>query len=281
MTSANITGSSNITLIHGASMPRMGLGTWPMDDADAQRSVSTALKMGYRLVDTAFNYKNETGVGLGLRDSGLAREDVFITSKFNREFHSVDGVAEAFAGSCSRLGVKYLDLFLVHWPNPDQDQYVDAWRGLIALWEAGKIRALGVSNFKANHLDRIIEATGVVPDLNQVEFSPHIIRDSIRAYDAERGIVTQSWSPIARGGAVFDEPIVIEIAKAHDATKAQVVLAWHLALGLAVVPKSSDPTRMAENLAALELQLTPGEVAAISALDRGEDQALDSDTFGH
>lgn len=273
--------TANITLIHGASMPRLGLGTWPMDDADAQRSVSAALKMGYRLVDTAYNYKNETGVGLGLRDSGIDREEVFITSKFNREFHSVQGVAEAFEGSCARLGVTYLDLFLVHWPNPDQDQYVDAWRGLVALWEAGKIRALGVSNFKAEHIDRILEATQVVPDLNQVEFSPHIVRNSIRAYDAEHGIVTQSWSPIARGGELFDEPVIAEIAAAHNATKSQVVLAWHLALGLAVVPKSSDPSRMAENLAALELQLTGDEIAAITALDRGEQHAVDSDAFGH
>lgn len=272
---------TDIQMHHGARLPRFGIGTWPMDDAEAERVIPEALAIGYRLIDTAFNYQNETGVGRGLRASGIDREDVFITTKFNRESHSVSGVAEAFEGSCARLGVDYVDLMLVHWPNPDQDQYVDAWRGLIALLEQQKVRAIGVSNFKAEHIDRIVETTGVVPDLNQVELSPYLTRDAIRAYDAQANIVTQSWSPIGRGGELLNDPVIVDIAGRHEATASQVVLAWHLALGLAVVPKSSNVDRLRENFESQQLTLSGEEIVAISALDRGDEHAVDSDVFGH
>ncbi len=272
---------AHVTLQHGAVLPRLGLGTWPMEDAEAERVVATAFEMGYRLVDTAFNYGNERGVGRGVRASGVPREQVFVTTKFNRSSHSVDGVAEAFEGSAERLGLDYVDLMLVHWPNPDQDRYVDAWRGLVALLESGRLRAIGVSNFKPAHLDRLIAETGVVPDLNQVQLSPQLTRDAVRAYDAGHGIVTQSWSPLGQGNDLLRQPVVTATAEKYGRAPGQVVLAWHLALGLAAVPKSSDPRRLRENLDALHLVLDPADVVALSALDQGEAAAVDSDVFGH
>jgi 2,5-diketo-D-gluconate reductase A len=271
-----------VELAHGAAMPLLGLGTWPMDDAEAERVVAEAIGLGYRLVDTAENYKNERGVGLGLRASGVAREDLFVTTKFNREWHGVDLAVEACERSLDRLGLDYLDLLLIHWPNPQHGKYVEAWEGLVRLLEAGRVKAIGTSNFKPSHLDRIMEATGVVPDVNQIQLSPLTTRLEARAYHKERGIVTQSWSPIGgQGTAVREEPLVLELAERYGKTPVQVVLRWHLDLGLAVVPKSSDPERLAQNLDVFDFELAPDDVMALSALDQGEASAADSDTFGH
>lgn len=168
------------SLRHGAQMPRIGLGTWPMDDVESERVIADAIAAGYRLIDTAENYGNERGVGAGIRASGIPRGDVFVTTKFNREWHSVSGVATAFERSAERLGVDYVDLLLIHWPNPDQDRYVEAWQGLVALLEAGSVRAIGVSNFTPTHLDRIIAATEVVPDVNQVQLNPRVTKRAVR-----------------------------------------------------------------------------------------------------
>jgi 2,5-diketo-D-gluconate reductase A len=271
-----------VTLTHGAVMPRLGLGTSPMDDGETERAVAQAIEAGYRLVDTAENYGNERGVGRGLRASGLPREDVFVTTKFNKRWHGVDLVEKAFAGSCQRLGVDYIDLFLVHWPNPDQDRYVAAWQGLTRLLDAGRVRAIGTSNFKPLHLDRLIAETGVVPDVNQIQLNPLVARERVRAYDTEHGIVTESWSPIGGQGAdVLSAPEIIEVAARHEKTPAQIVLRWHMQLGLVAVPKSSTPSRMRENIDVFDFELPAQDVAAISALDRGEHAAVDSDRFGH
>jgi 2,5-diketo-D-gluconate reductase A len=270
-----------ITLPHGAAMPQIGLGTWPMDDGEAERAVATAVEAGYRLVDTAYAYGNETGVGKGLRASGVPREELFVTTKLNAEWHSVQGVREAFAESTRKLGVDYLDLYLIHWPNPDRDRYVDAWRGLCRLIDEGHVKAIGVSNFKPPHLERILEATGVAPDVNQIELHPYATREGPRAFHAEHGIVTQSYSPIDRGGDLLRERVVVDAAERLGRTPAQVVLRWHVQNGLTTVPKSSDPERQAQNLAIFDFELTPQEMAALSALDRGEDAVTDSDTFGH
>jgi len=270
-----------LRLAHGADMPVLGLGTSPMDDAETAGAVEHALGLGYRLVDTAENYGNEVGVGRGIRAAGVPREDVFLTSKFNREWHSVDGARQAFEASAERLGTDHVDLLLIHWPNPDQDRYVDAWRGLVALLEEKRVRAVGTSNFKPAHLQRLLDETGVTPDVNQVQLSPHLTRDATREYDAEHGIVTESWSPLGQGSDLLDDPVLTDVADRHGRTVAQVVLRWHLQLGLVAIPKSAHPGRLAENLAVLDFELSGDEMDVICALDRGESEAVDSDSFGH
>ena len=272
--------AGTVTLAHGAQMPRIGLGTWPMDDRESERVIADAIAGGYRLIDTAENYGNEKGVGAGVRASGVDRGDLFITTKFNREWHSVAGVSEAFQRSAERLGVDYIDLLLVHWPNTDQDRYVEAWAGLVALLDSGSARAIGVSNFKPAHLARIIEATSVTPDVNQVQLSPLVARREIREFDAAHGIVTQSWSPIGQGNDLLRSPEVLAAAEREGCTPAQAVLAWHLAHGLSVVPKSSDPARLRENLAAAGIRLSPETMAALDGMD-GREAPIDSDEFGH
>ena len=270
-----------VSLPHGATMPQLGLGTWPMSSAEAERAVPTAIEAGYRLVDTAYAYGNEDGVGAGLRASGLPREELFVTTKLNAEWHGVREVREAFVDSTRKLGVEYLDLYLIHWPNPDQDRYVDAWRGLCRLLDEGLVRAIGVSNFKPAHLERLLEATGVAPDVNQIELNPYLARTEPRAFHEKHGIVTQSYSPLDRGGELLREPVVVAAAERLGRTPAQVVLRWHVQQGLTVAVKSSDPQRQAENLAVFDFELSADELAALSALDRGEAAATDSDTFGH
>jgi 2,5-diketo-D-gluconate reductase A len=276
------TTAPTVTLPHGARMPRLGLGTWPMDDAAAEVAVAAAIESGYRLVDTAENYGNERGVGRGLKASGVPREELFVTTKFNKRWHGVELAAEAYERSADRLGLEYIDLLLIHWPNPQQDRYVQAWQGLARLLEEGRLRAIGTSNFKPAHLERVIAETGVVPDVNQIQLSPTVTRESARAYHAEHGIVTQSWSPIGgQSNDVLREPVVVELAGRHGRTPAQIVLRWHMELGLTTVPKSSDPERLRQNLDIFDFSLTAGEVAAISALDQGDAAGADSDAFGH
>jgi 2,5-diketo-D-gluconate reductase A len=270
-----------VPLPHGATMPQLGLGTWPMSSAEAERAVPTAIEAGYRLVDTAHAYGNEEGVGAGLRASDVPREELFVTTKLNAEWHGVREVREAFADSTRKLGVEYLDLYLIHWPNPAQDRYVDAWRGLCRLLDEELVRAIGVSNFKPAHLERLLESTGVAPDVNQIELNPYLARMEPRAFHAEHGIVTQSYSPIDRGGELLREPVVVAAAERLGRTPAQVVLRWHVQQDLTVAVKSSDPQRQAENLAVFDFELSADEMAALSALDRGEAAATDSDTFGH
>lgn len=271
-----------VSLRHGATMPRLGLGTWQMNDAQAESLVARAIEIGYRLVDTAENYQNERGVGRGVRASGVPREELFVTSKFNRRWHGVELVAEAFERSAERLGLDYLDLFLIHWPNPDQDRYVEAWKGLTRLLEGGRVRAIGTSNFKPAHLARLLDETGVVPDVNQIELNPTVTRKGPRAFHEKHGIVTESWSPLGGHGAnVLREPRITEMAERYAKTPAQIVLRWHMELGLVTIPKSSHPSRMRENIDIFDFALSPTDVRAISGLDRGESAAMDSDTFGH
>lgn len=272
---------TTVKLTHGAVMPRVGLGTWPMDDAQAARCVVEAVEAGYRLFDTAENYGNERGVGQGMRDAGLPREQLFVTTKFNARWHGRDLVRRAFDASADRLGVDYVDLLLIHWPNPEQDRYVDAWKGMLTLLEEGRLRAVGVSNFKPAHLERLRTETGVLPDVNQVQLSPRIARRLPRAYHAEHGIVTQSWSPLGQGRELLADPVIAEIATGHGRSPAQVVLRWHLQLGLTAVPKSADPQRMRDNLAVFDFALSEPEMDRISGLDQGERAAVDSDLVGH
>lgn len=253
-----------------------------MDDAEAECAVATAIEAGYRLVDTAENYRNERGVGLGIRASGVPREELFVTTKFNREWHGDDLVREAVARSAERLGLDYIDLMLIHWPNPKHDRYVDAWRGLIRLRDEGIVRAIGVSNFKPAHLDRLIAETGEAPDVNQIQLHPLLARAETRAYHDEHGIVTESWSPLGGNGErPADQPIIAGLASRYGKTAAQIVLRWHLQLGLIAIPKSANPERIRENIDIFDFELTSADLAAIAALDRGDAKAADSDRFGH
>jgi 2,5-diketo-D-gluconate reductase A len=270
-----------VALANGARIPQLGLGTWPLDDDDVEAAVRSAVEAGYRLVDTAENYRNETGVGRGIKSSGIAREEMFITTKFNKRWHSVEGARQAFEASAQRLGVDYIDLLLIHWPNPQQNRYVEAFAGLVELLRAGQVRAIGVSNFKPEHLERVLTETGVTPDINQIQLDPRRTREPLRAYDTRHGIVTESWSPIGKGGDLLEEPVITRIAQRHGKTPAQVVLRWHIELGLVTVPKSAQPQRIRENIDIFDFALTPEEVSDITTLDQGERAAVDSDSFGH
>lgn len=269
-----------IELRNGAKLPFLGLGTWPMDNAETADAVEAALKIGYRMIDTAENYGNEQGVGEGLRRSGLDRGDVFLTSKFNKEWHSYDGVEQAFEASARRLGVEYIDLLLIHWPNPAQDRYVDAFAGMTKLLSDGRVRAIGTSNFKPAHLQHLFDS-GLVPEVNQIQLDPRHPRRDIVAIHQERGIATQAWSPIGRGGDLLKEPVITELAEKYQKTPAQIVLRWHTLLGHVVIPKSSNPQRLAENFSIFDFVLTGEELLRISALDIGDDEILDADRFGH
>ena len=270
-----------VTLANGVAMPALGLGTWPMNDDEAETVICQAIQSGYRLFDTAENYGNERGVGLGVQASGVSRDEIFITTKFNEKWHGEDEVQQACRESAERLQVDYIDLLLIHWPVPAQDRYVDAWKGMIQLLEGGKVRAIGVSNFKPEHIDRLLDATGVAPHVNQVQLNPWIPRQTERAYDAAHGIVTETWVPIAKGNELLREPAIVETAKRHSKTPAQVVLRWHVQLGLIPIPKTSNPERLVENLDVFDFALTDTELAEISRLDRGGDGAVDSDKMGH
>jgi 2,5-diketo-D-gluconate reductase A len=276
-----VAGTSAIALGHGAQLSRIGLGTWPLSDREAERAVVDAVEAGYRLFDTAYAYGNEQGVGKGLRACGLPRAELFVTTKLNGQWHGYEAAQEAWVDSARRLEVDYIDLLLIHWPLPAQDRYVDAWRGLVRLLEDGCVRAIGTSNFKPAHLARLLDEIGVVPDVNQIQLSPYTTRDAARAYHAEHGIVTQSWSPLGLGRELLREPVIVEIAERHRRTVAQTVLRWHIELGLAAVPKTQQPARMAENIDVFDWQLSDAEISAISALDRGEAFADDSDVIGH
>lgn len=268
---------------NGGAIPMIGMGTWPLDDAQAERAVAEAIGLGYRLVDTAYNYMNEIGVGKGVKASGLPREDIFITTKFNRASHSHAGVAAAWADAARKLDVEYIDLMLIHWPNPDQDRYVEAWEGLITLREQGKVRHIGTSNFLPEHLDRIIAATGVTPDLDQLSVNPRYQQREARDYNDAHGIVTQAWSPLGQGNDLLQQPTIVSLAAEQGITPGELVLGWHMAHGLPTIPKSSNRERLIANLAAQDIVLDPAVVAALDAMDGTDPGAANfhPNVFGH
>jgi len=276
-----MTAVPTVALANGVAMPALGLGTSPMDDEETEATVAAAIGVGYRLIDTAENYDNERGVGRGIRASGIDRDDVFVTTKFNERWHGFEESQQAFADSAERLGLDRIDLLLIHWPNPKRDRYVDAWRGMVTLLEDGKVRAIGVSNFKPAHLDRLLEETGVAPHVNQVQLDPRIPRADERSYHAAHGIVTESWSPIGAGGDLLADATIGDVARAHDKTPAQIVLRWHVQLGLVPIPRTSKRERLAENMAVFDFELSSEEMDRLATLDRHGAGALDSDRFGH
>ena len=251
---------SELTLNDGRSMPQLGMGTWQIPDSQAAAVVRQGLDLGYRLVDTAAIYGNERGVGDGMKAS-----DAWLTTKLWNDRQG--DAAAALDESLALLGVEAVDLYLIHWPVPGEGRYVDAWRALVAAREAGKARSIGVSNFLPEHIDALVAATGVTPAVNQIELHPRFQQREARAYHAERGIVTQSWSPIGQGKDLLQDPTITRIAEAHGRSAAQVVLAWHIAHGLSVIPKASSEDHLADNLAAQDLSLSDDDIAAIDALD--------------
>ncbi|HEY0238660.1 MAG TPA: aldo/keto reductase [Friedmanniella sp.] len=269
-------------LIHGSEIPMLGLGTSPVLGDEVVRQVATAIAAGYRLIDTAEAYQNEERVGEGIRVSGADRSVIFLTSKFNAQWHSVGGVRRALEASLERLGTDYLDLFLVHWPNPGQDSYVDAVRGLEALREEGLLKAIGVSNFKPAHLKRVVDETGIIPDVNQVQLSPYATRPDVRAMNDVYGTATESWSPIGASSATLrEDPRLTGIAERLDQTPTQVILRWHVQMGLVPIPKSTSPAHLAENIGVFGFELTDEDLATIAGLDSGDADVVDSDSFGH
>lgn len=280
MTPSPITPAPTLDLGHGVALPQIGLGTWPMDDAQAAVGVASALRLGYRLIDTAENYGNESGVGEGIRQSGIARDEIFVTSKFNRQWHSIDGARTACEASLRRLGLDYLDLLLVHWPNPDQDRYVEAFAGLVRLREAGLVRAIGTSNFKPAHLQRLFDA-GLLPQVNQIQLDPYHHRDDLTALHQTQGIVTETWSPLGRGNSMLADPAITGIAASHRRSPAQIVLRWHTQHGYVPVPKSANPQRQAENLDIFGFTLSAAEMALLDGLDRPDPGMFDAEVFGH
>lgn len=273
-----------IPLNTGASIPQVGLGTWPLDDAQAAVAVAAGIEAGYRHVDTATKYGNETGVGEGIRRSGIAREELFVTTKLDGQFQGDDRAIGGLRAALDRLGTEYVDLLLIHWPLPARDEYVSTWRTFEKLHADRLARAIGVSNFTPAHLDRLIAETSVVPAVNQIQISPAITRLEQRAYDDAHGIVTQSWSPLGGGSGVrslLAEPVIVDVAERLGRTPAQVVLRWHVQQGLVVIPKSSDPARLAQNLDLFSFELSADDMAALATLDDGPDAGVDSDRAGH
>ena len=267
-----------VVLADGTSIPRLGLGVWQIPDDDAAAAVRTALASGYRGVDTAAIYGNEAGVGRGVRESGLPREEVHVTTKVWNSEQGYDSTIAACRASLARLGTDYVDLYLIHWPVPSKDRYVATWRALLALREEGLVRSVGVSNFTAAHVRRLIEETGVVPVVNQVELHPRFQQAELRAFHAEHGIVTEAWSPLAQGGLLSD-PLVCGIAARLGVSAARVILRWHVQIGNVVIPKSVTPSRIAENIDVFSFELTEADMAAIAGLDAGERIGPDPDTF--
>jgi 2,5-diketo-D-gluconate reductase A len=272
--------TEQVDLANGVAMPVIGYGTWPIPDRDAEKMVVSAIEVGYRLIDTAEMYRNEEGVGRGLRTSGIERDQVFVTTKLSQRWHGHQEAQQAFDNSCKRLGLDYLDLFLIHWPNPGLGRYVDAWRGMIELLDQERVRAIGVSNFKPTHLQRLIDETGFAPHVNQIQLNPWVSREAEREYHSNHGIITESWAPIGKGGGLLGDPVIADMARALGRTPAQVVLRWHLQLGLIPIPKTARHERLAPNLDVFDFSLGEAEMLALSALDNGDRGAVDSDTTG-
>lgn len=272
--------STTAELAPGVGIPLIGLGTWPMTGEEATDAVARAIANGYRHIDTAENYNNEEAVGEGIRRSGITRGDLFLTTKFNRQWHGRASVREAFGAATRRLGTEYLDLFLIHWPNPAEGRFVEAAEGLIRLAEEGLIRCWGVSNFKPAHL-RELQAAGLEIPVNQVQIDPEHQQPDQLAFHREHGIVTAAYSPLGRNGGFLSAPAVTGPAGEYGKTPAQVVLRWQVQSGRVAIPKSADDRRQRENLDVFGFALTEAEMAGIDGLDTGAPPRLDSDEFGH
>ncbi|MEU3250706.1 aldo/keto reductase [Streptomyces sp. NPDC006997] len=269
-----------IILNNGVEMPQLGYGVWQVPDTDAEQAVGTALAAGYRSIDTAAAYGNEEGTGKALAASGIPREELFVTTKLWNTDHGYDATLRAFDTSLRKLGLEYLDLYLIHWPMPSQGTYVDTYKAFEKLHADGLIRAIGVSNFLPEHLKRLIEETSVIPAVNQIELHPHLQQHASREYHAEQGIATEAWSPLGQGKGLLEVPAIVAIARKHGRTPAQIVLRWHIQLGTVVIPKSVTPSRIKENIDVFDFSLDDEDLAAISALNEDRRIGPDPATFG-
>ena len=270
----------DITLNNGVRIPQLGFGTYQIKPADTAQATLHALEAGYRHIDTAQMYGNEKGVGQAIRQSGLDRADVFVTSKLNNGFHDHDKALKAFDQSLADLQTDYLDLFLIHWPLPRVGDYVETWRAMEEIYASGRAKAVGVSNFQPAHLRRLFDEAELVPAVNQIEVHPYLTQEPLRAFDAQHGIATEAWSPIAQG-EVLGDPAIKEVAERVGRTPAQVTLRWHIQRGDIVFPKSVRPERIAENLGLFDFELSSEDMSALTGLNRDARTGPDPDTFNY
>jgi 2,5-diketo-D-gluconate reductase A len=268
-----------LPLNDGNSIPQIGLGVYKVTDAEAVDAIASAFESGYRHIDTATLYDNETGVGEAVRRTSLPREEIFVTTKVFQDRHGYDEARRSFDESLQRLQLEYVDLFLIHWPAPKQNRYVETWRALEKIQSDGLARSIGVSNFHTHHLDRLAAETSIVPSVNQVELHPWLPQASLRAYHEAHGIATEAWSPLARG-RVLGNPVLDDIAAKHGVSAAQVVIRWHVQLGNVVIPKSITPSRIASNIKVYGFALDDDDLALIATLESGERTGRDPDDVG-
>ncbi|MEU0635178.1 aldo/keto reductase [Streptomyces albidoflavus] len=264
-----------IILNNGVQMPQLGFGVWQVPDDEAFTAVGAALDAGYRSIDTAAAYGNEEGTGKAIARSGIPREELFVTTKLWNSDHGYDAALRAFDSSLEKLGVDHVDLYLIHWPLPAKDTAVDTYKALEKIYSEGRARAIGVSNFLPEHLERLIDATSVIPAVNQIELHPHLQQRAAREYHDEQGITTEAWSPLGQGKGLLEVPAIVAIARKHNVTPAQVVLRWHVQLGNVAIPKSVTPSRIVENIDIFSFELDEEDMAAIRALN--EDRRLGPD----
>jgi 2,5-diketo-D-gluconate reductase A len=269
----------SLRMNNGLRIPQLGFGVFLVPPEETQQAVTEALKAGYRLIDTAQGYQNEEGVGAAIAESDVPREELFITTKLTNSEQGYDTTLTAFDGSMEKLGIDVLDLFLIHWPQPMFDQYVDTWRAFEKLLADGRVRSIGVSNFEIPHLQRLMSETDVVPTVNQIELHPQFPQDELREFHAEHGILTESWGPLGQGKGLLDDPQIVEVARRKDRTPAQVVLRWHVQLGCIVIPKSVNPDRIKENIDLFDFELDDADMADISKVRTGQRLGGDPNTF--
>lgn len=267
-----------ITLNNGVQIPQLGFGTFQVPPEQTAQAVHTALAAGYRSIDTAAVYRNESGVGEAIASSGLRRDELFVTTKLWNSDHGYDEALRALDASLDKLALDYVDLYLIHWPQPANDDFVETWKAFEKITADGRARAIGVSNFKAPHIRKLLEETGTAPAVNQIELHPNLTQPDMRAFHREHGIATEAWSPLAQGG-VLSDAAVTGLADKYGKTPAQVILRWHLQLGNVVIPKSVTPERIASNLDVFDFELADDDVAVISELDTGTRIGPDPDQF--
>lgn len=265
-----------ITLNNGLRMPQLGFGVWQVPDDAVTDAVLEALAVGYRSIDTAASYGNETGVGKALRRSGLERDEVYVSTKVANPDHGYDRTLRAFDASSERLGTDVVDLYLVHWPLPGNDRYVSTWKAMERLYAEGRARSIGVCNFQRPHLERVLAEGGITPMVNQIELHPLLGQAELRAFHAEHNIVTEAWSPLG-SGRLLEHPLIVEIAREHERTTAQILLRWHIQLGNMVIPKSVTPVRIRSNFEVFDFALSGEEMGRIGALDEGRRFGPDPD----